>query len=48
MHGIEGERTFNGILLAFLTAGLVGIVFVTQVLPILAQKMTHAVYDSGE
>lgn len=48
MHGLEGERTFNGILLAFLTAGLVGIVFVTEVLPILAQKMTHAVYDSGE
>jgi hypothetical protein len=48
MHGIEGERMFNGILLVFLTAGLVGIVFVTELLPILAQKMTHAVYDSGE
>lgn len=48
MHGIEGERTFNGILLSFLSAGLIGIVFVTEVLPILAQKMTHAVYDSGQ
>jgi tetratricopeptide (TPR) repeat protein len=48
MNGIEGERTFNGILLAFLSAGLIGIVFVTQVLPIIAHKMTHAVYDSGE
>jgi tetratricopeptide (TPR) repeat protein len=48
MHGLEGERTFNGILLAFLSAGLIGIVFVSEVLPILAHKMTHAVYDSGE
>jgi tetratricopeptide (TPR) repeat protein len=48
MRGIEGERTFNGILLSFLSAGLIGIVFVTQVLPILAHKITHAVYDSGE
>ncbi len=44
----EGTRVFNGILLAFLSAGLVGIVFVTEVLPIFAQKLTHAVYDSGE
>jgi hypothetical protein len=48
MHGIEGERTFTGILLVFLSAGLVGIVFVGEVLPLLAQKLTHAVYDSGE
>lgn len=48
LYGIEGERTFSGILLAFLSAGLIGIVFVTEVLPLLAQKMTHAVYDSGE
>jgi tetratricopeptide (TPR) repeat protein len=48
MYGIEGERTFSGILLAFLSAGLIGIVFVTQVLPLIAQKLTHAVYDSGE
>lgn len=48
MRGIEGERTFNGILLCFLSAGLIGIVFVTQVLPLLADKLTHAVYDSAE
>lgn len=48
MQGIEGERTFTGILLAFLSAGLVGIVFVFEVLPLIAQKLTHAVYDSGE
>jgi tetratricopeptide (TPR) repeat protein len=45
--GIEGERVFSGILLSFLSAGLVGIIFVTQLLPIFAQKLTHAVYDSG-
>lgn len=45
---IEGERTFQGILLAFLSAGLVGIVFVFQILPTLAHKVTHAVYDSAE
>lgn len=48
MRGIEGGRTFNGILLTFLSAGLIGIVFVTMVLPLLADKMTHAIYDSGE
>lgn len=48
MHGIEGERTFTGILLVFLSSGLIGIVFVSEVLPLLAQKLTHAVYDSGE
>lgn len=47
-QNIEGQRTFNGILLAFLTAGLVGIVFVLDVLPMVAHKMTHAVYDSSE
>lgn len=45
---IEGERTFQGILLAFLSAGLVGIVFVFQILPMMAHKMTHAIYDSAE
>lgn len=48
MRAIEGERTFNGILLTFLSAGLIGIVFVTQILPILAEKFTQAVYESGE
>jgi tetratricopeptide (TPR) repeat protein len=48
LRSIEGERTFNGILLTFLSAGLIGIVFVTQVLPILADKFSQAVYESGE
>ncbi|HSP41890.1 MAG TPA: tetratricopeptide repeat protein [Luteolibacter sp.] len=48
LDGLEGERTFSGILLTFLTAGLVGIVFVFVVLPMMAHKVTHAVYDSAE
>jgi tetratricopeptide (TPR) repeat protein len=44
----NNERIFMGILLAFLSAGVVGVVFVIDVLPVLAQKMTHAVYDSAE
>ncbi|WP_367870468.1 tol-pal system YbgF family protein [Luteolibacter sp. Populi] len=44
----EGEKTFSGILLAFMTAGLVGIVFVIHVLPAIAHRFTHAVYDSAE
>jgi len=45
---LKGERTFNGILLTFLSAGLVGIVFVFVVLPMMAHKVTHAIYDSAE
>jgi tetratricopeptide (TPR) repeat protein len=48
LNGVEGERTFTGILLTFLSAGLIGIVFVTEVLPILASKFSQAVYESGE
>jgi tetratricopeptide (TPR) repeat protein len=44
----EGEAVFNGMLMAFLTAGYIGVVFVAYVLPVLAHKFTHAVYDSGE
>ena len=48
LDGIEGERTFSGILLTFLSAGLVGILFVVYLLPFFAQRVTHAVYDSAE
>ncbi len=48
IEGREGQKTFTGILLAFLTAGLVGIVFVIHVLPAIAHRVTHAVYDSAE
>jgi len=46
--GLEGEKTFSGILLTFLSAGLVGILFVVYLLPFFAQRVTHAVYDSAE
>ncbi|MEP4077520.1 tetratricopeptide repeat protein [Haloferula sp.] len=48
VKSLEGQKTLNGILLAFLTAGLVGIIFVVDVLPAIAHKFTHAVYDSAE
>jgi len=44
----EGERTIEGILLTFLSAGFVGIFVVVHLLPFFAQRVTHAVYDSGE
>jgi tetratricopeptide (TPR) repeat protein len=48
LNGMEGERIFMGILLTFLSAGLIGIVFVTQVLPIIAQRLSQAVYENNE
>lgn len=48
LQTLEGEQTFNGILLTFLSAGLVGIVFVVYLLPFFAQRVTHAVFDSAE
>ncbi len=48
LQSMEGEKTFNGILLTFLSAGLVGIFVVIHLLPFFAQRVTHAVYDSGE
>jgi tetratricopeptide (TPR) repeat protein len=48
LNSLEGEKTFNGILLTFLGAGLVGIFFVVYLLPFFAQRVTHAVYDSAE
>lgn len=48
IHTLEGEKTFNGILLTFLSAGFVGVLFVIFVLPAWAHRVTHAVYDSAE
>lgn len=48
LSGLEGERTFSGILLTFVSAGVAGVCFVIYVLPFFAQRLTHAVYDSGE
>ena len=48
LGSLEGERTIEGILLTFLSAGLAGIFFVVYALPFFAQRVTHAVYDSAE
>jgi tetratricopeptide (TPR) repeat protein len=48
LRSLEGERTFSGILLTFLGAGLAGILFVVYLLPFFAQRATHAIYDSAE
>lgn len=48
IDGITNERIFEGVLLAFLSAGLVGVFFVVQILPSLAHRFTHAIYDSAE
>ncbi|MGC4015404.1 MAG: tetratricopeptide repeat protein [Luteolibacter sp.] len=42
------ENKFSGMMWAFLTAGLVGVIVVVEVLPAIAHRFTHAVYDSGE
>lgn len=47
-ENIENSKTLIGIMLAFLTAGLVGVIFVIDLLPAIAHRFTHAVYDSGE
>ncbi|MES2924126.1 MAG: tetratricopeptide repeat protein [Verrucomicrobiota bacterium] len=48
LDSMDGERTIEGILLTFLSAGLLGIFFVVYALPFFAQRATHAIYDSGE
>ena len=45
---VDNSSTFSGILLTFLTAGYAGIVFVAYILPKLAHRATHTIYDSGE
>ncbi len=47
-NALEAERTMSGILLTFLSAGLIGIVLVSYVIPAMAEKVSHSVYDSGE
>jgi len=44
----NGNRIFSGVLLAFVSAGFVGIFFVLQILPSFAHRLTHAIYDSSE
>lgn len=45
---VDNTSTFSGILLTFLSAGYVGIVFVAYILPRIAHRATHTIYDSGE
>lgn len=45
---VDNSSTFSGILLTFLSAGYVGIVFVAYILPRIAHRATHTIYDSGE
>ncbi|MEI6674385.1 MAG: tetratricopeptide repeat protein [Verrucomicrobiota bacterium] len=47
-EGKASGRILSGILLTFMGAGLLGILFVTFILPVLAHSFAHAVYDSGE
>ncbi len=47
-QSIEGEKTFTGVLLTFLSAGVFGIFFAVYVLPFIVNRLTHAVFDSGE
>lgn len=48
LDSMDGERTIEGILLTFLSAGLFGIFFVVYALPFFAHRATHAIYDSSE
>ena len=48
ISSLESSKIFGGILLAFLSAGLIGVAFVLDILPRIAEKATHAVYDSDE
>lgn len=47
-QSMRDSKSLQGIMLAFLTAGLVGVVFVIDILPAIAHRFTHAVYDSAE
>jgi tetratricopeptide (TPR) repeat protein len=48
LKGMKGQRVFQGILLTFLSAGLVGTLVVSHVLPWFANKITHGMYGSDE
>ncbi len=48
LGSLEGDRTLSGILLTFISAGVVGTFVVVYLLPFFAQRVTHAVYDSAE
>ena len=45
---LVGQRIFNGILLAFLSAGFLGLVFVFEILPSFAQRLTLSLIHISE
>lgn len=47
-EALEGKGMLTGILLSLLSAGYIGVLCAVYILPAVADKMTHAVYDSGE
>jgi tetratricopeptide (TPR) repeat protein len=48
LQSLEGDKTTNGIMLTFLTAGLLGTILVAHVIPFMADRVTQSVFDSGE
>lgn len=48
LASLKDEKALTGVLLAFVTAGALGVAFVIDVLPAIAHRFTHAVYDSAE
>jgi len=48
VHTMESVRIFNGVLLTIFCASLIAVVAVIDLLPALAHRVTHAVYDSAE
>ena len=46
--GVESSGKLPLIIAVFVLAGLVGVLVVLTILPSLAHKFTHAIYDSGE
>lgn len=48
LSSAKSLRIANGLLLTFLTAGVLGILVVVYLLPLFAHKVTHSVYGSNE
>ena len=48
IEAAKGERIFMGLLLTVFSCGVVGIFTALYVIPFIAQRATHAIYDSGE
>lgn len=48
MQNADATNKFTGLLLGFLTAGFVGVLFVTTILPAFVDRATTAVFESNE